>query len=113
MVAQRHWAAEGHAFLGDGVFVYFDMFAAEVGLTAHALGLEDAGAGLDAAGTAFAAVAVHGGVFVDEVCGDVELFGHTDVAVADFREVGQAFAVGIAEAAAAVDADADGRVFAA
>ena len=98
--------------LGDGVFVYFDMFAAEVGLTAHALGLEDDGAGLDAAGTAFAAVAVHGGVFVDKVGGDIDLLGHTDVAIADLREIGQALAVGVAEAAAAVDADADGRVFA-
>ena len=84
-----------------------DVYAAEVGLTAHALRLEYADAHFDAAGAALAAVAVHGGFFVEEVRGDVELLGDADVAVADLREVGQALAVAVAEAAAAVDADAD------
>ena len=113
MVAEGDGAAEGHALFGHRVFVNLDVYAAEVGLTAHALRLEYADAGLDAAGAAFIAVAVHGGVFVDEVRGDVHLLGDADVAVADLREVGQALTMSVAETTATIDADADGRVFAA
>ena len=113
MATQRHRAAERHAFLRDGVFVYLDVLIAEVGAATCALHLEHAAARLNPARAPFATIAVHCSVLVDKVRGDVELLGNAVLTNTDLGAVRKAFTVVVAEAAPAPDADAHRRVLAA
>src|SRR5262245_41342685 len=113
MAAQRYRTPKRHAILDDAVFAHLDMRAAEVSPAAVALHLEHADADFDSAGAPLAAIALQGGLLVDEVRRDVQLLRHADLACADLGAVGQALAVLVTEATAAPYADAHRTVLAA